>query len=93
MGDDAFGYSFYYPKSFKEIVKKDPGNIYDTTKYISTDKKCTLEIWPGKTITFPLGAVDKDGHIVKLKSSDIIRAEKVVDQYIDSVKDGKIKHV
>ena len=92
-GDDAFGYSYYYPKNFREVVNKNVGNIYDTTKYISPDKKCTLKLWPGKTISFPLGAVDKDGKLLGLKSSDIIRAENVVDRYIDSIKNGKIKEV
>lgn len=67
--------------------------MYDTNKYVSTDKKCTLKLWPGKTIRFPLGAVDKDGTPIGLKSSDIVRAENIVDQYIDSIKNGKIKEV
>jgi len=91
--DDAFGYSYYYPKNFHEVVNKNIGNIYDTSEYISADRKCKLKLWPGKTISFPLGAVDKNGKLLGLKSSDIIRAENIVDQYIDSIKNGKTKEV
>lgn len=89
----TFGYNYSYPKDFKEIINKGAFSLYDTTKFESPDRKCTLKIWPGKTINFPLGAMDKHGNKIKLKSSDIIRAEKIVDQYIDSVKDGKLNQI
>lgn len=91
--DATFGFNFCYPKNFQEIINKNFVSLYDTTKYESLDRNCTLKIWPGKTINFPLGAIDKHGKSIKLKSSDIIRAEKFVEKYTDSLITGKIEFI
>ena len=84
--DAAYAYNYWYPADFKEMLSKD---FSDTITYISTDKKSNLKIWPGKTISFPIGTVDSVGSFVGIKAEDIIRVEKVVDNYCGVISSGK----
>lgn len=83
----AFGYTYWVPLSFKVIPE--PKKYTDTESYISSDKKCLLMLWPGKTINFPLGQVDSTGKFIGVKCADIFRAEKTVDEYIRFIKEEK----
>ena len=88
----AYAYNYWVPLNFKEIISH--SQIYsDTERYVSEDKKCSLKIWPGQTIDFPLGQVDSRGKPIGIKCSDIIRVEKIVNDYIFFLKSGKDKEL
>ncbi len=94
VGNAAFAFNYWYPYNFKEkkvVINSNQPN--DTSTYISPDNKCTLKIWPGKIVNFPLGAVDSLGKRIPLRAEDIIRAEQEVDRYIALIKSGKEVHV
>ncbi|MHA4894035.1 hypothetical protein ACXZ1K_04730 [Pedobacter sp. PWIIR3] len=88
----AYAYKYWVPLNFKEIISH--SQIYtDTVRYLSTDKKCSLKIWPGETIDFPLGQVDALGQSIGINCSDIARVEKIVNDHILFLKSGKEKEL
>jgi hypothetical protein len=88
----AYAFNYWVPVNLKEVISKDAPAI-DTARYISDDRKCSLKIWPGETVPFPLGTVDVKGKLIGIKAADIIRVEKRTDNYIELIKSGKEKHI
>ena len=50
-------------------------------------------LWPGATFDFPLGAVDSAGKFLGVKLPYMLRAEKRVNDYADSIENGKEKFI
>ena len=88
--DAAYAYHYWYPGDFKEVLSKE---FSDTITYISIDKRSKLKLWPGKTVSFPLGTVDSAGKFIGVKAEDIVRVEKVVDNYIELISSGKERYI
>ncbi len=82
----AYGHAYFITPDFEYVKQK---KFNDTTSYLSRDKKCTIKIWPGQTVSFPLGSVDTNGKFIELKLDDIVRVENAVDEYIEKLKKGE----
>ena len=82
----AYYYTFFLTDNFHEVEQK---GFSDTDKYVSADKKCLIMFWPGQTIEFPRGKIDKSGNWVKWKPSDITNVDKAINQYIDQIIKGQ----
>jgi hypothetical protein len=60
----------------------------DTLSMVSPDRHATLKLWPGETISFPLGRMNDS-----LKISDFIHADSVVENTIARIKEGQYPYL
>lgn len=81
----AYAYGYSYPKNFREVIIEnlDANGVLlsDTACMVSPDKHASLKIWIGETISFPLGAINRD-----LQAADILRADSQVEKAIFQIK-------
>lgn len=92
----SYSYAYTYPKYFKEVwpqeevvseVRKQNSVYIDTVTYTSPDEQASLKVYAGQVIPFPLGSKRK------LQASDVLAAEKAVDDYIKLIKAGRDKQL
>ncbi|MFD2721548.1 hypothetical protein ACFST9_22730 [Hymenobacter monticola] len=86
--DAAYAYGYVYPKAFEEVILSSDQPLSDTLSMVSPDRHATLRLWPGKTISFPLGAINDS-----LKVSDFMRADSAVENTIAKIKQGQYPYL